>query len=546
MKIRSITLIIVGVLLILILLIYPSFGDQTDEDDPSTPSIGLPSPATHTPASTAVAEPQKTNADLHAQVTPDDIRITTAPTLVEPAVFEETKEPEDSFNNPHEANLYQASLKFIADDPDDADEIAKSIKFINSLYETASNMCGPLSIAILQEAGLLSSTIDPHDSWLLCLREREDCDGLNALQQNFFPQQTYDYFYSNENVRNYDFVTNPLQPGDFLYLLAGDTGYDHMLVVTRVDQEGVAYSVTNADRGDGFKILEELLYHPNKPQEGFFYEFTERSRGMLGMTGNGGMVIIRRKGGLSALPSLTKPLDSTLVQGVDWHVFVKDLTTSQILFESYPNKKFHPTSMIKIPIAMVAMEILDAQGIYPPDYQSEGYGGRTFEQLFEAMVVNSEEDATEILTDFINIYGGEKSVLAAWNIMETTFLPRRTTCFDLANLLEGLYEKRLIHPDMSAYLLNLMSIETANDAHYLGPINTIIDHGVLYNKSGTLLSPTIVNDMGIFVTDEQAVIIIISGTPTRDGSVTYEDIQASIEDFAIQLGYEIKEAAEQD
>jgi hypothetical protein len=545
MKTKSIGLEKIGLLIIAICLICASCGDKIDQVDTHTPTASLPSPSSAGRTATMMAKLIKTNAEINAQDPPDTINISETPTFEESVVNKEGVDLEDSLDNPHEKNLYLASLKFIAANPDEANEIARSINYINNCYETASNMCGPLSIAILQEGGLLSSTLDPHDAWLLCFREREGCDGLNVLQRDFFPPQTYDYFFIDETVRTYDLIRNPLQPGDFLYLLAGDTGYDHLLVVTHIDQEGAAYSVTNSDRGDGFKILEELLYHPNKPHEGFFYEFTERSRRMLGMTGNGGMVIIRRKGGLSASPLFTKPLDNTLIQGVNWHVFVKEISTSSILFESYPNKKFQPTSMIKVPLAMVAMELLEDQGIYPLDYKFEGYGGRTFEQLFEAMVVNSEEDATEILHDFINSYGGEKRILAAWGIMETTFLPRRTTCFDLADLLEGLYDKRLIHPDMSDYLLNLMSIETANDAHYLGSINTVLDNSVLFNKRGTLLSPTIVSDMGIFVIDGQAFIIIVSGTPTKDGSANYEDIQASIEDFALQLGRQINDFAEQ-
>ena len=114
-----------------------------------------------------------------------------------------------------EERLYQASLKFIADTPEKAHLIAKEIDYLVGDSEDACNMCGPLSIAILKEAGLLPKEADVHDAWLLCAREnREDCYGIETLEKNIFPPDEYEYIRVYESVRDYDFQSNPLLPGD--------------------------------------------------------------------------------------------------------------------------------------------------------------------------------------------------------------------------------------------------------------------------------------------------------------------------------------------
>ena len=195
--------------------------------------------------------------------------------------------------------IYKASLEFIAETPELSDSIARKIGFAGGKVESASNACGPISIAILKNAGLLPATTDVHNSWLLCARDRSDCNGIEVLQNEYFPPEKYDYILIKESVRSYDFVSNPLHVGDWLYLFVKNNGFDHMLTVTRIDKNGAAYTVTNVDRGSGFIISEELLYDPSKPGTGLFFELTDPHRSdpkvNLGICGDGGFLIVRRK-----------------------------------------------------------------------------------------------------------------------------------------------------------------------------------------------------------------------------------------------------------
>jgi hypothetical protein len=196
--------------------------------------------------------------------------------------------------------LYQASLQFIAETPEEADQIAKKIDYMAGETETATNLCGPLTIAILNEAGWFEPQADAHQAWLLCAREnREDCFGVEILKKVYFPPDEYDYIRVYDSVRDYDFQSNPLQPGDWMYLFTYIHGYDHMLVVTRVDEKGNPYTVTNVDWGNGFVIEEMKLYDTENPEEGLFYELTKIERRRIGMMGTAEFLLVRKSEGIS-------------------------------------------------------------------------------------------------------------------------------------------------------------------------------------------------------------------------------------------------------
>ena len=102
--------------------------------------------------------------------------------------------------------------------------------------------------------------------------------------------------YSDEPLVSMDYKEDPLYAGDFLYLFAGDSGsFEHMLVVSRVDEDGRAYAVTNLKTPEGMVISEAMLYDPNKPGIGQFYEWTNRANDALGRTGYGGYWLWRLK-----------------------------------------------------------------------------------------------------------------------------------------------------------------------------------------------------------------------------------------------------------
>ncbi|MFZ3071573.1 MAG: serine hydrolase [Anaerolineaceae bacterium] len=435
-----------------------------------------------------------------------------------------------------EKKLYLASLEFIAETPEGANEVARQIGFNGGYNESARNACGPISVAIMKSAGILPSSTSVREIWLLCPRERVGCNGISVLNRNYFPPQEYDYTKVTESVRTYDFAANPLQTGDWMYLFVSRNGFDHMIVVTRVDSTGAAYTVTNLNRGEGFVITEEMLYDPSRPGVGLFYELTDPQRSdekdYLGLSGDGGFLLVRRKGGLASLPELNSRLDEVLDPGASWNGLVKELGSSKVLYESLPNQKFHPASMIKIPLAMVVLKDFENKGMTAADLRSEKFGSQTFDQLLTAMVVESDEDASQALLLYLNGQKSTKKILKDWGLNDTVFEPRSTTAFDLASALEGLYSNDFLHPDMRDYLLGLMATYTENDDTDLGILNTVVEGSVFYNKRGTLIKPLIVADMGILEVEDEAYLLVLSGRPNEMVGSNYKKITGSIEAFA--------------
>ncbi len=186
--------------------------------------------------------------------------------------------------------LHQASLKYLAPSDGDAVKVALALKFVKGA--DVSNMCGPLAVAILRDAGLTPRDVDLHDFWLLDPRQKPD----RAVLDRVFPTPEYTDTLIDQPIDRFDFKKFPLKAGDFLYIYAGQDGsFEHMLTVTRVDETGRRYTVTNVHTDSfHFAIREVVLYDPAQPGVGQFYEWTDKKNYQLGLTGYGGFEIWRR------------------------------------------------------------------------------------------------------------------------------------------------------------------------------------------------------------------------------------------------------------
>jgi hypothetical protein len=180
--------------------------------------------------------------------------------------------------------LYQSALEFIAPTTKQSKQVGVTINGVG--YGSPSLICGPLSVAILQNAGLIDDPdVVPHDFWLLNPYIPQD----RALLNRVFPWQKYENKLFEVPLNKFDWKNYPLEPGDFLFIKHGSWGnFDHMLVVTRVDNLGRRYSVTNFNTPDGFIINETMLYDPNDPTAGIFHTWTARANAVDGATGFAG------------------------------------------------------------------------------------------------------------------------------------------------------------------------------------------------------------------------------------------------------------------
>ena len=225
-------------------------------------------------------------------------------------------------------------------------------------------------------------------------------------------------------------------------------------------------------------------------------------------------------------------LESELIPGVDWYILIRDANTGNNLFERNADSSFPPASMIKIPTAMAVLSILQDQGRTLEDLKTTGINGRNFDSLLEAMVVRSEESATDALEYFARGENQLRKKLDGWGLVNTKYDPRTSTASELLNSLELLNTGTALNRENAQYLLNLMDAFTENDQILLGKFNTQLPECEFQNKRGTMLNPTIVADMGILKCGENSWYLVVAGTPSVDSTATFEDIQASIESFA--------------
>jgi hypothetical protein len=186
--------------------------------------------------------------------------------------------------------LYEASLSFIAPTYEQSKQISVMINQLR--FSDPSTTCGPLSIAILQKAGLLGADLVPHDFFLI----NPDLGKDRRLIASVFPQEKYSDTRYKVRIDQFDWTASPLVPGDFIYIYAGTGGnFEHMLIVNRVDSQGRAYSVNNYNTQQGFVINEALLYDPADSNAGMFSKWTEKQFAKLGSTGYAGFEVWRLK-----------------------------------------------------------------------------------------------------------------------------------------------------------------------------------------------------------------------------------------------------------
>lgn len=185
--------------------------------------------------------------------------------------------------------LYQSSLKFIASDTRASKQVGETIN--GKGYGSPTLICGPLTLAIMQDAGLISNQeAIPYDFWLLNPYIAKD----RALIERVFPTDLYENTLYKTPLNKFDWKAFPLMPGDFLFIKHGTGGnFDHILVVNRVDAGGSAYAVTNYGAPDGFIINEVMLYDPNDAGAGIFHTWTKEQYAILGSTGFGGFEVWR-------------------------------------------------------------------------------------------------------------------------------------------------------------------------------------------------------------------------------------------------------------
>jgi len=432
------------------------------------------------------------------------------------------------------AALEAVSLQYLAPAEADAVEVVQRLGYLPS-GGSPSNMCGPLAGAILREGGVISPYIDLYDFWLLNPRVHA------AKIARIFPKSRFTLTEVRTPLLDYDFAENPLKAGDFLYLYAGPNGnFEHMLTVTRVDEAGRAYTVTNVNTDDGYFIDEFMLYDPNAPGEGLFYRWNDRDYDHLGLTGSGGFDLWRPlekwdAGDAALTASINDILDKT---GGEWHILIEKMDGERFYARSI-HEKIHIASAIKVQIALLFFKSIEGEAENLPEYlASHAIDGRSYEQLLYAMLVNSEEPATGSLYNVIvrNRLNIDETLLS-WGIEDLNIPYRKATLYDLSLILEGLYFHQFVSAEASEMILSLMGVYTENDDIRTGVLKEDFPQAKIYNKRGTLTAEfLVIGDMAIIEIDGETYLFLIFGLQDKNLSMNNAELDDTIEEIVRAFG----------
>ncbi len=411
--------------------------------------------------------------------------------------------------------------RYISHSQKDATKTALEINWLpSSPFEHPSNMCGPLSAAILKDAGILPADTDTGKFWPL---DADSVQGVKTLEK-LFPKEDFEWIRFTEQINKIDYTKNPLLLGDWVYIFSGKGSQSHMLTVTKVSDDGKVYSINSNQKDErGYVIEEDLLYDPSN-KSGFMYEWTDwHKRGDYGTTGFGGMLIIRSRKYLE--DSLKDYLDSILdTAGGKWFIQIQD-DNDKIIYAKNSDLVHHPASIVKIPIAMSFVDFMEKN---PSRTETTKY----YDTLLKRMLVYSDEQATSTIIQIMssNRYDAIGQ-LKKWGAYNTQFTPRKTTASDVVKLLTMLYKGGVLSDANREKLLEYMGTITVNDSTLIGA--SLPTDAEMFNKRGTVAEGiTVGGDSAIVVlADNRGVYIYILGQPQEGDGLTYEKAVTVIETF---------------
>lgn len=196
----------------------------------------------------------------------------------------------------------------------------------------------------------------------------------------------------------------------------------------------------------------------------------------------------------------------------DWGVYIENRTTGEVVAIN-ADQVFHPASSIKLAIGMAFYRWHDLHSDVSLTTGPEGGTNRSFEQLTEAMLVVSEEEATAEIVEFLEAQPdfSMEDIWRSWGAENTTLDPRRTTPTDLAGLLWLLHTGEALSPESNAQILALLRQPSRNDELRLGAGLPEWERWRLAHKPGTVFEDGwgIVSDAGLVELDGSAYVIVV-------------------------------------
>lgn len=446
--------------------------------------------------------------------------------------------------------IARKAASLIRPTPEGANALSDSLN--NFEFSSADIICGPLAAYQLIET--VTYGVEPYDFWQADARK---IDGRTDPFSQAFPADKFDTLNVKSPIIDFDFNSAYLQPGDFIYFMSKIRGWDHMVTVSRRDAGGTLWAVTNYPGEDKKFIIKEVpLWNPKNPDQSFVKELAKGDNPDNFSSGQGGFLLYRLKAGeSSALNVFEQSVEAQNLRSDiksiaknakgEWHVMIADVDSGKILAENLSRIPRHSASVIKVPMAMCLMSVLEDKYKSPQELQdflnTNFLGGRTFNQLLGAMLVDSEEEATARLADYlISLKVDSKALLESWGIKNTMLSTRSSTEEDMWKIFTNLYDvgnnTALKFPFSHQYLLKFLSTYTVGDKERLGTLSADgVGVNKIYDKRGSIATNqmVVVADSGIIEAKTRPLFlwsrpyfVSINGTPRRGTECSYETLES--------------------
>lgn len=235
---------------------------------------------------------------------------------------------------------------------------------------------------------------------------------------------------------------------------------------------------------------------------------------------------------------LAEKIDSLILSaGGRWHIVIKEVD-GPTYYSLLPEQRINIASVVKVPLALLFFKTLEEKGIpenqIREHIQATGTGGRTFEQLLHAMLVKSEEDATNILYEYSAEYVNIPVQLREWQLQGIDLNARRYTAGGTAKVFERFYKGEFVSPTAQKLILTYLSEYTPNDDTRIGSLDIVIPaYFQIYNKRGSLLTPYVVADCAILENPNGSDYIIIIFAYNSEPKTSYEILDQTIGEIAL-------------
>lgn len=230
-----------------------------------------------------------------------------------------------------------------------------------------------------------------------------------------------------------------------------------------------------------------------------------------------------------------KKLADFLPKNVDWYLDIYELGDDSMRLAIQENEQILVASMVKLPLAMAVLSIMDEDGIPLEQVFDEEVDERSFDDLLSAMIVQSDEEASYMLEQYASWGSRLFQRMDEWGFTDIDFIERSCSVKTLAGALEALWNGQYLTADARDYLLGLMGVQSKDDRLHLGVLTQALPGSHFLNKRGSFQDPAVAGDCGLLIYEDQVYVLVVVAHSLADSAPNYTVLAQELHFFGLAL-----------